>query len=570
MNRPWLSQYPEGVPAEIPDDRPKSVVAMFEAAYRQHARRTAYQCLGASLTYREVDELSRDVAAWLQLRGLERGMRVAVMMPNVLPYMTIVSGILRAGGVVVNVNPQYTARELRDQLHDSGAEFIFVLENFAHTVAEVRNDCPMRDTVVLAMGDAMPAWRGLLINTVVRHVKRLVPAWHLPGALRWSDIIKAGRDADYTPADPESDDCAFLQYTGGTTGRAKGAILTHGNLVANVVQAELWFSPLLGRANDHDQQWRMVVALPLYHIFSLMASGIYGTHMGMCNVLIPNPRDIPAFLGELRKHPPHLLPAVNTLFNAMLNHADFNKVDWSQLRLALGGGMAVQRAVAERWKAATGVHVLEAYGLSETSPAVTINPVTVAEYNGTIGVPIPSTDVVLLDGDQQPVPQGEPGELAVRGPQVMPGYWNLPDETANAITADGYFKTGDIAVMTDDGFLRIVDRKKDMILVSGFNVYPNEVEGEVAQHPGVLEVAAVGVPDEHSGEAVKLYVVRKDPGVTEQELRSFCRERLTGYKCPKVIEFRDELPKTNVGKILRRALRDDEPAVAADPGDGQA
>ncbi|MGE4338633.1 MAG: AMP-binding protein [Pigmentiphaga sp.] len=565
MSRPWLSQYPPEVPAEIPVDRPTSLVDLMETAFARYADRQAFHFLGASLSYADTDRLSRDFAAWLQNEGLSQGARVAVMMPNVLSYMVVVAGILRAGYVVVNTNPLYTPRELRHQLADSGAEAIVVLENFASVLAEVLPQTSVHRVVVATMGDLTGTVKRLVVNSVVRHVKKLVPRYQLRRAHSLTDALRQGRTLNLTRCAPAADDLAFLQYTGGTTGLAKGAMLTHGNIVANVTQAELWFAPILGRAGE-GPQWRIVAALPLYHIFALMASGMYAMHMGMCNLLIPNPRDLKAFLADLRKFPPHLLPAVNTLFNGLLNHPDFAKVDWSQLKLALGGGMAVQRAVAERWHAAVGLHILEAYGLSETSPAVTINPVTLASYNGTIGVPISSTDVKLVDHEDQPVPEGEAGELAVKGPQVMAGYWNMPAETAQAMTADGYFKTGDIARIDEQGYVRIVDRKKDMILVSGFNVYPNEVEGEVTQHPGVSEAAAIGIPDEHSGEAVKLYVVRKDPNLTDDELRAFCRERLTGYKRPRVIEFRDELPKTNVGKILRRALRDE--ALASQPLDG--
>ena len=561
MHRPWLTQYPAEVPAEIPAQRPASLIELIEQAFVRHADRTAYQGLGGRLTYRQADALSRDLAGWLQHLGLAEGTRVAIMMPNVLPYMVVVCGVLRAGMVAVTTNPLYTPRELQHQLQDSGAEVIVILENFAAVLAEVLPHTAVRHVVLVTMGDLLGWVRGTVVNAVVRHVKKLVPPYRLPGAVRLPAVLQQGRRHGFRRVERTATDLAFLQYTGGTTGVAKGAMLTHGNLVANVMQVELWFGPVLGLAHSTPQQWRMVVALPLYHIFSLMASGFYALHLGMCNLLIPNPRDIPGFLAELRRHPPHLLPAVNTLFNALLSHPDFQRVDWSQLRLALGGGMAVQRAVAERWRTATGVPILEAYGLSETSPAVTINPVTEPDYNGTIGVPIPSTDVMLVDHLDNPVAFGHAGELAVRGPQVMSGYWNMPAETAKAMTAEGFFKTGDIAVITETGYVRIVDRKKDMILVSGFNVYPNEVEGEAVQHPGVLEAAAVGVPDEHSGEAVKLYVVRRDPGLTEESLRAFLRERLTGYKRPRHIEFRDTLPKTNVGKILRRALRDE--AVAS-------
>ncbi|TSH88876.1 long-chain-fatty-acid--CoA ligase [Verticiella sediminum] len=556
MQKPWLAEYPPGVPAEIPAQRPESLVDVIEDAFQRYAERDAYVCMGKTLSFAQTDRLSCAVAYWLQTLKLEPGARVAIMMPNVLQYMVCATAILRAGYVVVNVNPLYTPRELTHQLKDSGAEAIFILENFASTLQKVRSQVPLKHIVVTSMGDLMGGAKGFIVDLVVRHVKKLVPPYELSGSVKFKDVLKKGAGRKPQRPSTRADDIAFLQYTGGTTGVAKGAILTHGNIVANIIQNALWMEPMVGPAGT-GPQLTTVSALPLYHIFALTACGLYGLYSGARNLLIPNPRDIPAFIKALEQTPVNIFPAVNTLFNALLHHPDFAKVDMSGLKLSLGGGMAVQRAVAEKWKAATGCHILEAYGLSETSPGATINPATSKEYNGTIGLPIPSTEVAILDDSGQQVPQGQPGEIAIRGPQVMAGYWNMPEETAKAMTADGFFKTGDIGIMDEKGYIRIVDRKKDMILVSGFNVYPNEIEAIVAQHPGVQEVAAVGVPDEHSGEVVKLYVVRSDPGLTEEALKQYCHENLTGYKRPRYIEFRDELPKTNVGKILRRALRDE-------------
>lgn len=557
MQRPWLAQYPEGVPAQIPDQRPESLVQLIDTAFKQYADRTAYVCMGKTLSFAETDRLSTCVAVWLQSLKMEPGARVAVMMPNVLQYMVCVAAILRAGYVVVNVNPLYTPRELAHQLKDSGAQAIFILENFATTLQKVIAQTRVQHIVVTSMGDLMGSVKGAVVNLVVRHVKKMVPPYELPGEMSFRSVLGQGAGRKLTPVNLKSSDIAFLQYTGGTTGLAKGAVLTHGNIVANVLQNELWVAPLIGRAGE-GPQLTTVSALPLYHIFALTACGMFGLYAGMRNLLIPNPRDIPAFVKAMQETPVNILPAVNTLFNALLNSPEFARVDMSGLKFSLGGGMAIQKVVADKWKAATGCHILEAYGLSETSPGAIINPADSKEYNGTIGLPFPSTDVAILDEQDQPVPLGQSGEIAIRGPQVMAGYWNMPEETAKVMTADGFFKTGDIGIMDEQGYTRIIDRKKDMILVSGFNVYPNEVEGVVAQHPGVLEVAAIGVPDAHSGEVVKLFVVRKDATLTEQQLKDYCRENLAGYKRPKHIEFRDELPKTNVGKILRRALRDEK------------
>ncbi|TSE32761.1 long-chain-fatty-acid--CoA ligase [Tepidimonas charontis] len=553
-DKPWLKHYPEGVPAEIDPSAYRSLVALMEESFAKYAGRPAYSFLGKEWTYREVDDLSRALAAYLQGLGLQRGDRVAVMMPNVPQYPIAVAAILRAGYVLVNVNPLYTARELEHQLKDSGAKAIFIIENFAHTLQQCRAATPVQHVVLCAMGDLLGA-KGLIVNLVVRHVKKLVPPFELPGAVRFNSAVARGRKGVYRAVDVGPDDVAVLQYTGGTTGVSKGAVLLHRNLIANVLQSEAWEAPARQTIPPHEQP-TAVCALPLYHIFAFTVNMMLGMRTGGKTILIPNPRDISAVLKELSKHTFHSFPAVNTLFNALLNHPDFDTVNWRNLRVTLGGGMAVQAAVAKRWLERTGCPICEGYGLSETSPSACCNPVTAKEFSGTIGMPIPSTELKCMDDEGNEVPMGTPGEIAIRGPQVMAGYWQRPEETAKVMTADGWFRTGDIGVMDERGYFKIVDRKKDMILVSGFNVYPNEVEDVVAQCEGVLECAAVGIPDEHSGEAVKLVVVKKDPALTEAQIRAFCEERLTGYKRPKVIEFRTELPKSPVGKILRRELRE--------------
>ncbi len=553
-DKPWLKHYPEGVPAEIDPGAYRSLVALMEESFGKYADRPAYSFLGKEWTYRQVDEASRALAAYLQSLGLQRGDRVAVMMPNVPQYPIAVAAILRAGFVLVNVNPLYTARELEHQLKDSGAKAIFIIENFAHTLQQCRAATPVQHVVLCAMGDLLGA-KGLIVNLVVRHVKKLVPPFELPGAVRFNEALARGQKATLRAVDVGPDDVAVLQYTGGTTGVSKGAVLLHRNLIANVLQSEAWEAPARKTIPPHEQP-TAVCALPLYHIFAFTVNMMLGMRTGGKTILIPNPRDIPAVLKELSKHTFHSFPAVNTLFNALVNHPQFDTVNWRNLRVSLGGGMAVQAAVAKKWLERTGCPICEGYGLSETSPSACCNPVTAKEFSGTIGMPIPSTELRCIDDEGNEVPMGTPGEIAIRGPQVMAGYWQRPDETAKVMTADGWFRTGDIGVMDERGYFKIVDRKKDMILVSGFNVYPNEVEDVVAQCEGVLECAAVGIPDEHSGEAVKLVVVKKDPTLTEAQIRAFCEERLTGYKRPKVIEFRAELPKTPVGKILRRELRD--------------
>ena len=550
MEKIWLKSYPPGVPAEIDWRQHQSIGALFEKCAAEYAQRPAYINMGKTLSFADVRRMAHAFGGWLQARGIVKGARVAIMMPNCLQYPPALFGALLTGCVVVNVNPLYTPRELEHQLKDSGAEVIVILENFAHVLQEVIARTAVKHVVVAALGDLL-GLKGIVVNAVLRYVQKKVPAWTLPGSVRFNTMIAEGATQPFRQAEVGLEDVALLQYTGGTTGTAKGATLLHRNIVANVEQSSAWLVPFIGT----DPQV-MITALPLYHIFSLTANCLTMMKIGGCNVLITNPRDIPGFVKELGRHRFSMITGVNTLFNALLHHEDFAKLDFSALRVSLGGGMAVQKAVADRWKSVTGCTLVEAYGLSETSPGVTINPLDIAEYNGAIGLPISSTEVEIRGEGGRTLPLGESGEICVRGPQVMRGYWNRPQETADAISADGFFSTGDIGVMDEKGFVRIVDRKKDMIIVSGFNVYPNEIEGVVAMHPGVLECAAVGVPDEHSGEAVKLYVVRKDPALTEEALLQHCRQNLTGYKRPKSIEFRAELPKTNVGKILRRALRD--------------
>ncbi|KAB0327245.1 long-chain fatty acid--CoA ligase [Janthinobacterium sp. PLB04] len=560
MDKIWLKSYPPGVPADINPDQYRSLVHLLEEAFQKYADRNAYVCMDKFLTYAELDTYSRQLGAWLQSRGLKKGARVALMMPNVLQYPVAIAAVLRAGYTVVNVNPLYTPRELEHQLNDSGSEAIIVLENFAHTLEQVLGKTAVKHIVVASMGEMLGGLKGMIVNFVVRNVKKMVPAYSLPNAMRFKQALALGSRMKLTPVELSINDAAFLQYTGGTTGVSKGATLSHRNVIANVLQSEAWSGAALDQ--NSKEQLIIVCALPLYHIFALTACAMWGTRVGALNILIPNPRDIPGLIKELGKYKFNLLPAVNTLYNALVNHPDFAKLDFSGLKIANGGGMAVQQAVNDKWLQVTGVSIIEGYGLSETSPVATCNRADSTAFSGTIGLPIPSTDIAILDDDGKEVPLGQTGEIAIRGPQVMSGYWNRPDETAKVMTPDGYFKSGDVGIMDERGYVKIVDRKKDMILVSGFNVYPNEVEAVIAAHPGVLECACVGVPDEHSGEAVKVFVVRKDPNLTQAVLAAYCKEQFTGYKRPKYIEFRDELPKTNVGKILRRALRD-ETKIAA-------
>ncbi|TNF62325.1 MAG: long-chain-fatty-acid--CoA ligase [Burkholderiales bacterium] len=554
-DRPWLGAYPPGVPADIDVDQYPSLVHLMEESFQKHARLPAYSFMGKELSYAQVDSLSQAFAAYLQGLGLAKGDRVAIMMPNVPQYPVAVAGILRAGYVVVNVNPLYTARELEHQLRDSGAKTIVIIENFAHTLQQCIGQTPVRHVVLAAMGDLLGLLKGSIVNHVVRHVRKMVPAFSLPQAVRFNEAVARGTRGTIKRPGLKPDDVAVLQYTGGTTGVSKGAVLLHRNVIANALQSEAWNEPVMKQI-PAGQQPTSVCALPLYHIFAFTVNMILGLRTGGKTILIPNPRDLPAVLKELSRHTFHSFPAVNTLFNGLANHPDFNAVNWGNLKVSVGGGMAVQSAVARLWLEKTGCPVCEGYGLSETSPSASCNPVTATEFSGTIGVPLPNTWMKCVDEEGREVPQGQPGEIAIRGPQVMAGYWQRPDETAKVMTADGFFRTGDVGVMDERGYFRIVDRKKDMVLVSGFNVYPNEVEDVVAQMPGVMECAVVGVPDEKSGEAVKLVIVRKDPGLTEAQVRDYCKENLTGYKQPKVVEFRAELPKTPVGKILRRELRD--------------
>ncbi|HUH91000.1 MAG TPA: long-chain fatty acid--CoA ligase [Lysobacter sp.] len=554
VERPWLDQYPAGVPAQIDVDEFPSIVAVLESAIASFRDRPAFANLGKTLTYGEIDTLSAQFAAYLlgELK-LKKGDRVAIMLPNCLQYPIATFGVLRAGLTVVNTNPMYTARELRHQLVDSGATVLLVLDNFGDTAEEVLVDTAVTKVITTGLGDMLGA-KGAIVNFVLKYIKKMVPEYHIQGAIRFADTLKLGRKHALPKIDVHADDIAFLQYTGGTTGVAKGAMLTHRNLVANMQQAAAWVG-----TNVVPGQEVIITALPLYHIFALTANGLVFMKFGGLNYMITNPRDMPGFVKELKKVSFTAITGVNTLFNGLLNTPGFNQIDFSKLRLTLGGGMAVQRSVAERWKKVTGCTLIEAYGLTETSPAACINPMDLAEYNGAIGLPIPSTDACIKDEDGRMLATGEIGELCIKGPQVMKGYWQLPEATAEVMDADGWLHTGDIAKMDEKGFFYIVDRKKDMILVSGFNVYPNEIEDVIAMMPGVLEVAAIGMPDEHSGEVVKLVVVKKDPSLTAEQITAYARENLTGYKRPKVIEFRTELPKTNVGKILRRELRD-EPA----------
>jgi len=556
----WLTQYPAGVPAEIQVDKYPSLVTMLEESFRKFAPLPAYKFMGKAYTFAQLDEQSRAFAAYLQAQGLKRGDRVAVMLPNVPQYPVVVAGILRAGLVVVNVNPLYTPRELEHQLKDSGAKLIIILENFATTLQQVMEHVPTQKVVLAAMGDQLGLIKGSLVNLVVRQFKKLVPPFDLPGAVRFNDALADGLRRVYTPPAVGPEDIAVLQYTGGTTGVSKGAVLLHRNMVANLLQCEAWYQPAMAKI-PATEQVVTICALPLYHIFGFNANMMLGLRMGGCSILIPNPRDLPAMLKDLARERFHSLPAVNTLFGALAHHPDFNKVDWSHLRLSVGGGMAVQQATARLWLEKTGCPICEGYGLSETSPVATCNPVDATSYSGTIGLPVPNTELALLDDDGQRVPPGQAGEIAIRGPQVMAGYWQRPDETAKVMTADGFFRTGDVGMMDERGYFRIVDRKKDMILVSGFNVYPNEVEDVITQMPGVLECAAVGIADEKAGEAVKVVIVKKDQAISEADVRHWCEANLTGYKRPRVIEFRSDLPKSPVGKVLRRELRE-RPAVA--------
>jgi long-chain acyl-CoA synthetase len=561
MERIWLKQYPAGVPTDIDVTQYASLVELLEESFAKFADRKAFICMDKSITYRDLDEMSQAIGAYLQSKGLQKGARVALMMPNVLQYPVATAAVLRAGYAVVNVNPLYTPRELEHQLKDSGAEAIVVLENFATTVQKVLPNTAVKHVIIGSMGDLL-GFKGVIVNLVVRRVKKMVPAYSIPGAVSFNDAIAAGRTMTFQKPRLMPDDVAFLQYTGGTTGVSKGATLLHRNILANVLQNDAWLQPALKKP-PHVEQLFIVCALPLYHIFALTACYLLAVRAGGVNLLIPNPRDMPGFIKELSKYQINSFPAVNTLYNGLLNTPGFDKLDFSKLKTSFGGGMATQKPVADKWLAVTGCALSEGYGLSETAPTLTCNPADVDHFTGSIGVPVPSTWISIRDDDGNEVPLGEAGEICAKGPQVMAGYWNRPDETAKVMTSDGYFRTGDIGVMSPDGYTKIVDRKKDMILVSGFNVYPNEIEEVIASHPGVLECAVIGVADAKSGEAVKAFIVKKDPNLTAEEVIKFCGTQLTAYKVPKQIEFRTGLPKTNVGKILRRELREETKAAAA-------
>ncbi len=560
MERIWLKQYPAGVPSDIDVNQYSSLVELLEESFAKFSDRKAFICMDKSISYRDLDEMSAALAAYLQSKGLQKGARVALMMPNVLQYPISTAAVLRAGYAVVNVNPLYTPRELEHQLKDSGAEAIVVLENFATTVQKVIANTQVKHVIVGSMGDLL-GFKGVIVNLVIRKVKKMVPDYSIPGAVTFNDVLAAGRGMKFIKPAIGREDVAFLQYTGGTTGVSKGATLLHHNILANVLQNDAWLQPALKKPPIVDQMI-VVCALPLYHIFALTACYLLGVRTGSANLLIPNPRDMAGFVKELAKYQVSFFPAVNTLYNGLLNTPGFDKLDFSKLKISNGGGMATQKPVAEKWLAVTGCALSEGYGLSETSPTLTCNRADIDKFSGTIGLPVPSTYLSIRDDDGNELPIGEAGEICAKGPQVMAGYWNRPEETANVMTADGYFRTGDIGVMDENGYTKIVDRKKDMILVSGFNVYPNEIEEVIASHPGVLECAVIGVPDAKSGEAVKAFVVKKDPNVSAEDIIKYCGTQLTNYKVPKQIEFRTGLPKTNVGKILRRELRDEKKAAA--------
>jgi len=550
-DKPWLKSYPPGVPAQIDLSGYRSIVDILEQSCSQFKDRMAYHNMGAELSYSELDYLTRNFAASLQDMGLQQGDRIALMMPNILQYPVALFGALRAGLIIVNTNPMYTARELRHQLVDAGAKAIVVVENFASVLESVRDEVPLEHVITTGVGDLLDFPKSLLVNFVLRYVKKTIPAWKLPGSVRFQNVLDKGKKLPLKPVNIAFEDVAFLQYTGGTTGVAKGAMLTHRNIVANLLQARAWLAQLDGESHE-----TIITALPLYHIFALTANCLTFLYLGGSNILVTDPRDMPGFVKELGRHPFTAITGVNTLFNALLHTEGFADLDFSNVKMTLGGGMAVQKAVADQWKKVTGVTLVEAYGLTETSPAACINPVTLEDYNGYIGLPISSTEGAIMSEEGNFLPAGETGELCIRGPQVMKGYWQRQEATDEVLNADGWLHTGDIALMTEDGYFKIVDRKKDMILVSGFNVYPNEIEDVLALHPKVLEVAAIGVPDEKSGEAVSLYIVKKDPSLTKEEVIAFCKENLTGYKRPRYVEFMTDLPKSNVGKILRRELRD--------------
>ncbi|HTV71470.1 MAG TPA: long-chain-fatty-acid--CoA ligase [Rhizobiaceae bacterium] len=564
MDRPWFKHYPKGVPAEVTYDQYPSVVTLFEESFAKYRDQKAYIFMDKAMTYGEADKLSRDLAAYLQGLGLKRGDRVALMMPNVPQYPVAVAGVLRAGLIAVNVNPLYTPRELEHQLKDSGATTIIILENFATTLQQVIKATPVKHVVVASVGDLLGFPKGAIVNLVLRRIKKAVPQWSLPGHVKFNAALSIGAGRKLEKPSLTPDDVAVLQYTGGTTGVSKGATLLHKTIISNLLASEAWMKPGLNRKAITGQT-TFICALPLYHVFAFISCMLLAMRAGGVNVLIPNPRDIPGTIKEIAKYKFHIMPGVNTLFNVLANNAEFAKLDFSQLRIANGGGMAVQEAVVKKWLEVTGCPIVEGYGLSETSSGITCNPTDNDAYTGTIGLPLPNVDIRLLDDDGNDVPAGQAGEIAIKGPQVMAGYWQRPDETEKVMTPDGYFKSGDIGVIDDRGYVKIVDRKKDMIVVSGFKVFPNEIEGVAAGHPGVLECAVVGVPDKNSGEAVMMFIVKKDPALTKEAVLDFCQKNFTGYKKPRYVEFRDDLPKTNVGKILRRELRDQAVKQMAKP-----
>jgi len=551
MSKIWHKHYDAGVPVEISTGEYSSINDLLEAGFKKFSDRPAFHNMGTTLSYSEIDELSKKFASYLQNDlKLSKGDRVAIMMPNILQYPIALFGALRAGMIIVNVNPLYTPRELEHQLKDSEAKAIVIFANSAHVLQKVIQHTEIKKVIITQIGDMLKFPKKHIVNFVIKRVKKMVPDYDLPGSVSFNDILDNADGGKFQRPHVEQTDIAFLQYTGGTTGVAKGAILSHKNILSNMVQARAWIKNYI-----EDGKEIIITPLPLYHIFSLTANCFIFNSVGALNVLITNPRDIPGFIKELKKWKFTAFTGVNTLFNGLLNNKDFAALDFSGLKVSLGGGMAVQKAVAEKWKQVTGRPLIEAYGLTETSPAACINPMTLKDYNGYIGIPLPSTEMTIKDDNENDLPQGDIGEICIRGPQVMGGYWKRPEETAKVMSKDGYFKTGDLGYMTEDGFFKIVDRKKDMILVSGFNVYPNEVEDVVCHYPKVLECAAIGLPDDKSGEVVKIYVVKRDPSLTEEELLKHCRENLTSYKCPKAVEFRNELPKSNVGKILRKDLR---------------
>ena len=551
MEKIWLKNYPKGVPAEINPDEYHSINELLSQKVKRFSGLGAFENMGVTLTFSELDQLSDHFAAFLQNDlGLEKGDRIALQMPNILQYPVALFGALKAGLIIVNVNPLYTPREMRHQLQDAGAKAIVIIANFCDKLEKILSETDIKHIVTTELADLFPNPKRIIVNSVVKYIKKMVPHYHLPKAISFRDALRRGKASTLKPVEVSREDIAFLQYTGGTTGIAKGAMLTHRNILANLAQNSAWMSELLVEGKE-----TILTPLPLYHIFSLTVNCLTFMNYGGKNILITNPRDIPDFIKIMRNSHFTAMSALNTLFNALLNHPDFTKIDFSRLKLSVAGGMAMQTSVIKRWTETTKTRLAEGYGLTETSPVVAATPFTGGDQPGTIGMPFPSTDIRIVSEEGKDLGIGEPGELWVKGPQVMKGYWNKPEETAKVMTPDGWFKTGDIATIAEDGFLKIVDRKKDMILVSGFNVYPNEVEDIVAAHPKILEVAAIGIPDEHSGEVVKLFIVKKDPSLTEEEVLAYCKENLTGYKRPKEIEFRTDLPKTNVGKILRKDLR---------------